>query len=115
MDALVDTGTIWTLPQVLNVLFSGVTMVGVFSAVWWLATTFATIKAKLEMLADTPARLAVLERDNAIMRKDIQSLWDAFREDCDEQHQLPAAFAQFLEDLDRRRPTEVDPTRRITP
>lgn len=99
---MVDTNTVWTLPQVLNVLFSGVTMMGVFSAVWWLATTFATIKAKLELLADTPARLAVLERDNAVMRKDIQALWDAFREDCEEQHQIPQAFVKFLEELDRK-------------
>lgn len=115
MNIMLDTGTIWSLPQALSVLFSGVTMVGVLGAVWWLATTFATMKAQLLAVADTPSRIAVLEREFAVMRNDIQALWNAFRKECDELHQMPSAFADFLEELDKRRPTEPAEARRISP
>lgn len=100
---MVETTQTWSLAQVLTVLFSGVNLVVVFSAIWWLATTFATIKVKLESLMSLPSRVAVLERDLAVLQKDLNNLWQAFRDDCTEQHGIPEAFVQFLEELDSRR------------
>lgn len=102
--------TEWGLPQLLSMLFSGVSMVVVLGAVWGLATKLATMSALLQSLAPLPARVAVLEREMAVMQKDMHHLWEAWRADCAERQAEGGTFAQFLVEWDKRQSASAPTT-----
>lgn len=91
-----------SVAQLLSLTFSGVTFVVVLTAAWKLSALLATITTKLENLIPLAEKVIRLEREVALMGKDLNSLWDAFRNFCQSKEAETEHFAEFLAAWDKR-------------
>lgn len=91
-----------SVAQLLSLTFSGVTFLTVIAAAWKLSALLATMTTELKALVPLGEKVVILERDVALMKKDMNNLWQAHREYCDRKDREAERIAEFLEEWDRK-------------